>query len=82
MKRSILESFDSIPYFTIESVKQVWGESAVKDGAVRTALYRWMKTGIILQLKKGVYMTRRFYERRRGGDDFSLAISAILLPQS
>lgn len=82
MKRSILASFDFIPYFTIESVKQLWDNDGADSGAVRTALYRWMKAKEVIQLKKGVYMTRRFFELHRGDADFSAAVSAILLPQS
>jgi hypothetical protein len=41
-----------------------------------------MKAGQIIQLKKGVYMTRRFYERHRAEVDFAAMVSAILIPQS
>ena len=51
-------------------------------GQSRVLLYRWSKAGHILPLKKGVYMTRRFFERHRGDNDFAMAISAILVPQS
>jgi len=45
-------------------------------------LHRWAKAGHIFQLKKGVYMTRRFYEQHRADYLFSAAVSAILIPQS
>ncbi|PKO06465.1 MAG: hypothetical protein CVU41_07015 [Chloroflexi bacterium HGW-Chloroflexi-3] len=82
MKKEILTVFDQIPYFTIEAVKQVYGDERLSDGTIQTALYRWMKAGHVIQLKKGVYMTRSFYERHRSDLDFSAAISAILIPQS
>ncbi|MBE0685985.1 MAG: hypothetical protein IH585_08290 [Anaerolineaceae bacterium] len=82
MKKEILSIFDQIPYFTIEAVNQVYGAERLADGTIQTALYRWMKAGHIMQLKKGVYMTRSFYERHRSDLDFSPAISAILIPQS
>jgi hypothetical protein len=41
-----------------------------------------MKAGHVIQLKKGVYMNRSFYERHRLDLDFTPAISAILIPQS
>ncbi|MBA4384522.1 MAG: hypothetical protein C0410_07280 [Anaerolinea sp.] len=82
MNISSLTSFESIPYFTIEAVKQLLGDEYISAGSVRTALYRWMKTGHIIQLKKGVYMTRFFYEMHKTDMDFSLAISSILIPQS
>lgn len=82
MKKEILSVFDQIPYFTIEAVKQLFGDEKLSDGTIQTALYRWMKADHVIQLKKGVYMTRSFYERHRSELDFSPAISAILIPQS
>lgn len=82
MKIENLSLLDSLPYFTIEAVRQLLGDEKIAAGTIRTALYRWMKAGQIIQLKKGTYMTRRFYELHRGEADFSAAVSAILIPQS
>ena len=82
MKYSILSSLDSFPYFTIEAVKQLLGDESVAAGTIQTALYRWMKAGRIIQLKKGVYMTHRFFELHRADADFAPMVSAILIPQS
>jgi hypothetical protein len=82
MKISILTSLDSLPYFTIEGVKQLFSNDATAVGTIQTALYRWMKAGQVIQLKRGVYMTRWFFELHRAEADFSMAVSAILIPQS
>ncbi|HUM62767.1 MAG TPA: hypothetical protein PKZ26_03750 [Anaerolineaceae bacterium] len=82
MKSTILSSLDSFPYFTIEAVKQLLGDESAAAGTIQTALYRWMKAGQIIQLKKGVYMTRRFFEAHRAEADFAPMVSAILIPQS
>lgn len=82
MKSKNLSSLKSFPYFTIEAVKQLLGDESVADGTIQTALYRWMKAGQIIQLKKGVYMTRRFFEVHRADADFAPMVSAILIPQS
>jgi hypothetical protein len=82
MKTSILSSLDSLPYFTVEAVKQLFGNDSTAAGTIQTALYRWMKSGRVIRLKKGVYTTRRFYELHRADADFSMAVSAILIPQS
>jgi predicted transcriptional regulator of viral defense system len=81
MKPELLKRFEGIPYFTIEGFRQVAGMDS-PDQVVRNLLYRWVKAGHLLQLKKGVYMTRRFHERHRGDYSFSAAVSAILIPQS
>ncbi len=80
MKTELLAPFNDIPYFTIEGFKQSSGRES--PDAVRILLHRWSRAGHIVGIKKGVYMTRRFYERHRQDRDFSAAVSAILLPQS
>ena len=82
MKNKLLAPLESLPYFTIEAVRQLLDAEPLAAGTVRTALYRWMKSGRIIQIKKGVYMTRRFYELHRADADFAPAVSAILIPQS
>lgn len=82
MKMQILDSLDRMPYFTIEAVKQLLEETSPDDGSIRTIIYRWTKAGDIVRLKKGVYMTRRFYEANRRDEEFSSMVSAILIPQS
>jgi len=82
MKSSILSSLDSFPYFTIEAAKQLLGDESAVAGTIQTALYRWMKAGQIIQLKKGVYMTRRFFELHRADVNFAPMVSVILIPQS
>jgi hypothetical protein len=82
MKTKILSSLDPFPYFTIEAVKQLLGDESVAAGTIQTTLYRWMKAGQIIQLKKGIYMTRRFFEQHRADADFAPMVSAILIPQS
>ena len=82
MKSNNLAALELLPYFTIEAVKQLLGDESAAAGTIQTALYRWMKAGQVVQLKKGVDMTHRFYELHRAGADFAPMVSAILLPQS
>ena len=80
MKLDLLRSFERMPYFTIEGFKQATGME--NPGQVRMLLYRWVKAGHIVPIKKGMYMPRRFFELHSGDANFPAAISAILLPQS
>ena len=82
MKSRILSSFENLPYFTVEGYRQISGEPAANAPAARIALHRWAKAGLIIPLKKGLYMHRRFYEQHRREAAFSPVVSAILLPQS
>jgi predicted transcriptional regulator of viral defense system len=80
MKIDSLLPFESIPYFTIDGFKQAAGIES--PHAARVQLHRWARSGHILSLKRGVYMSRRFFDQHRRDGEFSAAISAILLPQS
>ncbi|MEW6094677.1 MAG: hypothetical protein AB1531_12015 [Chloroflexota bacterium] len=80
MKTDLLASFESFPYFTIEGFRQSAGMDSPEQ--VRLLLHRWIRAGHILPLKKGIYMTRRFYEQHRAEAAFTPAMSAIILPQS
>lgn len=82
MKITVLSPFDTIPYFTIEAVKQLLANETTAAGTAQTEVYRWMKSGQIIRLKRGVYMTRRFYEVHRADAEFAPMVSAILIPQS
>jgi hypothetical protein len=82
MKKLSLSPLESFPYFTTAAVKQLAGDETCASGTLQTALYRWMKSGQIIALKKGVYMARRFYENHRADSRFALMVSAILNPQA
>jgi predicted transcriptional regulator of viral defense system len=82
MRYTILSAFERLPYFTIEGFRQIAGEDAADDAHVRTALYRWVKAGHLITLKKGVYMHHGFYEQHRQEAAFAPVVSCILLPQS
>ncbi len=82
MNHTILSAFENLPYFTIAGFRQIAGDAVADDEHARVALYRWVKAGRLIALKKGVYMHARFYERCRQEANFSALVSAILQPQS
>lgn len=82
MRHTILSPFEKLPYFTIEGFRQIAGDEVADEVHARVALYRWVKAGHLIALKKGIYMNHRFYERHRQEAVFSPMVSAILLPQS
>lgn len=77
-----LKELESLPYFTIGGFRQLLDGRKRPEESAREILSRWVQSGYILNIKRGVYMPRRFYELHRNDSDFSPAISAILLPQS
>ena len=82
MKHNLLELFDQIPYFTIEGFKQALEVSENENQRVREMLSRWAERGHVLRLKRGIYMTRRFYQLHRSETGFLPAVSAVITPQS
>ena len=82
MKTEILSSLEHLPYFTIQAVKQYFPYEEYQKGTVQTAVYRWVKSGKIIRLKKGVYTTRKFSDLHRNDFDFPIMVSSIIVPQS
>jgi predicted transcriptional regulator of viral defense system len=80
MKLDLLHPFESMPYITIEGFRQA--ASMENPDQVRMLLYRWAKAGHIVPIKKGMYMTRRFFDLHSSDASFPAMVSAILLPQS
>lgn len=81
-KQIYLEKLSTLPYFTLESFKQITGINNEHTQTARVQLVRWHKVGLILRIKRGMYMTRVFYEQHAQEADFHAAMSAILHPQS
>jgi len=82
IKLDLLAPFENIPFFTIAGFRQWANDDSVGGQRSRELLSRWQRQGHIIQLKRGVYMARRFYELHRGEEGFAPAVSAILIPQS
>lgn len=78
----ILKGLASLPYFTIESYKQIAGIDNERSQTARIQLARWHEAGHVLRIKRGMYMARSFYDRHSADADFPAAVSAILIPQS
>lgn len=82
MKYDLLKSFANTPFFTVAGFKQILDADESESQRVREMLSRWVKSGHVVRLKKGVYMTHQFYEQHQGHPSFLPAVSAILSPLS
>jgi predicted transcriptional regulator of viral defense system len=82
MKVDQLKRLEKLPYFTITGFKQTLDIDESGTQQVRENLARWVKHGHLIRLKKGIYMTRQFYERHQNQAAFRPAVSAIITPQS
>lgn len=75
----LLQPLDNLPYFTLQSVAQYIPSAPVH---LRVLVSRWMKAGRIIQLKRGIYMSEKFFTFHRGDNAFSAMVSALLQPIS
>ncbi len=81
MNVKILSPFENFPYFTIQGFRQIARDDLTIEHA-RIALNRWVRSGHLINLKKGKYMHHSFYERYRREPEFSAMVSSILEPLS
>ena len=63
------------PYFTFQSLTQLTQKPA---SYVKTYIHRLVSKGAVINLKKGVYITKRFYETHVGDNYFLPALSHAL----
>ena len=54
-----LFKFNNASFFTKETLSQVIGEN---DAALSANIKRWLKKDFLIQLKKGVYVTKDYYQ--------------------
>ena len=55
-----IETFGSLPFFDMPTVQQVSGED---DSMIRLQMHRWMKSGKILPLRRGMYTFSDMYRK-------------------
>lgn len=79
-RETILEAFETLPYFSLDSYMQVAGVESRASAA--NQLSRWEAGGHIIRLKRGLYMTAAFHMRHVSEPGFLPMVSAIIQPQS
>ena len=82
MNTRILANLAQLPYFTLESYKQLAGIENNHSQTARAQFVRWHQAGKVLRIKRGVYMPKAFYDSHHRDADFAAAISAIINPLS
>lgn len=82
MKSNLLTPFEHLPFFTLEGFKQMLASDKDETQRARELVSEWSRQGKLIRLKKGVYMTKRFYEFHQGELGFLPMVSAVLEPHS
>lgn len=69
---SKLNELNNLSYFDSNSLSQIVD---VSRNSLYANINRWLKRGYLIQLKKGMYVTREFMERHAGSDGYYEFIS-------
>lgn len=73
----IVEKFGGLPHFGNADVAQILEKD---EGEVKQILLRYQKSGKILRIKRGVYMTREFYWTNKNDVNFPTLIASLVAP--
>ena len=77
-KKNLLEQLKSLPYFSKNTVYQLGEHLGLKNSTVDTYISRFLRYKEILQLKRGLYMTRDFFDKNKNDVSFSFYLANII----
>lgn len=77
-KKNLLEQLKSLPYFSKNTVYQLGKQLGLKDSTVNTYISRFLKSKEIIQLKKGIYVTKNFFEKNKNDVSYSFYLANII----
>ncbi len=82
MTPSLFTQLNKIHFFTLESYMQIAGLKESEKAKARNRLSRAVRSGVILRVKKGIYITKNFYSQNHQDERFNLVVSQIINPFS
>ena len=71
-----LKNLSFLPYFKFSQLRVLF--PAIKNASLRQKVSRWLKKGDILELKKGFYVTNKYYERYISDYNYRVYLANIL----
>lgn len=77
-RKNLLEQLKSLPYFSKNTVYQLGKQLGLKDSTVNTYISRFLKSKEIIQLKKGIYVTKNFFEKNKNDVSYSFYLANII----
>lgn len=75
-------SLNEFPYFTKELLRQSAEKFSIPENTLNSYIYKALKNGEILSLKRNYYVTRFFYEKSKTDTSYLFSLSNILLKPS
>ena len=77
-KKNLLEQLKSLPYFSKDSLYQLGKQTGLADSTVDTYISRFLKRKDILQLKRGLYISSDFFNKKRNDISYSFYLANII----
>lgn len=77
-RKNLLEQLKSLPYFSKNTVYQLGKQLRLEDSSVNTYISRFLKSKEIIQLKKGIYVTKNFFEKNKNDVSYSFYLANII----
>lgn len=74
--------FSEAPYFTNEMLRQSAEKFQIPKSTFNSYIYKALKEGQILSLKRNFYVTRAFYDKNKTNTEYIFFLSNILLKPS
>lgn len=81
-RNTFFSSLNEFPFFTKELLRQSAGKFSIPESTLNSYIYKAMKNGEIINLKKNYYVTRFFYEKNKTDTSYLFSLSNILLKPS
>lgn len=75
-------SLNEFPYFTKELLRQSAKKFSIPESTLNSYIYKALKNGEILSLKRNYYVTRSFYEKHKTNTSYLFSLSNALLKPS
>lgn len=76
MKSKELKKLETLPFFTKETIRSL-NKGATKS-SLDQSLRRWVASGVLIRIKRGVYVTKRFFDLYRDRREYSEFLSSVI----
>ncbi len=77
-KKNLLEQLDSLPHFTKSTIYQLGSQLGIKNSTINTYISRFLKCKEILPLKRGLYISAKFFGNNKSDISFPYYLANIL----
>lgn len=78
----IFSAFTDFPYFTKELLRTSVAKFSIPESTLNSYIYKALRDGQIISLKRNYYVTRTFYEKHKTDTSYLFLLANILLKTS